>query len=366
MSVSRTTSRTTTRTAKGSNLPRIAISPGEPAGIGPDVCLLSHEQTIRIAEPVYFGDIRLFEARAKALKLNTRFNVLDASPVDSGTGLNNQDSDRHDSSNSSTANNTTFNIHQVDLCTDVTAGVLDVRNAPYVLAVLKQALTSCTTHRSQALVTGPINKAVINDAGIPFTGHTEWLAAQTGTPRVVMMLAAGTLRVALATTHLALREVPDAINAVMLEDVIRITFADLKTKFAITSPHLLVCGLNPHAGENGHLGREEIDIISPVVNSLKAKGFNITGPVPADTAFTPRSLKNVDAVLAMFHDQGLPPLKYAGFGEAINITLGLPIIRTSVDHGTALDLAGSGNVDAGSMLAATTLASELARAAHAL
>jgi len=210
------------------------------------------------------------------------------------------------------------------------------------------------------MVTAPVQKSIINEAGIPFSGHTELLAERTATPRVVMMLVAGDLRVALATTHLPLRAVPDAITPTLLTQTLRILHRDLQQKFAVAEPRIAVLGLNPHAGEGGHLGREELDTIIPTLESLRAEGLRLSGPHPADTAFNPRLLGESDAVFAMFHDQGLPVLKYAGFGNAVNITLGLPIIRTSVDHGTALDLAGSGRADPGSMGAALQLAIELA------
>jgi len=210
------------------------------------------------------------------------------------------------------------------------------------------------------MVTGPLQKSVINDAGIPFTGHTEYLAGKTGTSKVVMMLSGGGLRVALATTHLPLSEVAKAITHEELSDVIRVLHADLVRKFGLPSPRIAVCGLNPHAGESGHLGREEIDVIAPVLQSLRSQGMRLTGPHPADTLFAQLRNQPADAVLAMYHDQGLPVLKYASFGEGINITLGLPLIRTSVDHGTALDRAGTGNIKTGSLLAAIKLASELA------
>ena len=219
----------------------------------------------------------------------------------------------------------------------------------------------CLNGTFDALVTAPVHKGVINDAGIPFTGHTEFLAEQTGTPRVVMMLVGGGMRVALATTHLPLKDVPAAITRDSLGEVIRILHRDLVSRFAIPHPRILVAGLNPHAGEGGHLGREEIEVISPVLDALRAQGMDLRGPLPADTLFTPRMLAECDCVLAMYHDQGLPVLKHASFGGGVNVTLGLPIIRTSVDHGTALDLAGSGNAEPGSLLAALDLACAMAR-----
>ena len=235
-------------------------------------------------------------------------------------------------------------------------GQLDVANARYVLQTLQLAVDGCLGGQFQAMITAPVQKSVINDAGIPFSGHTEFLAEKTDTPRVVMLLAAGSLRVALATTHLPLAQVPAAITAESLTATLRILHADLVGKFGIAKPCIAVLGLNPHAGEGGHLGREEIEVINPVLELLRAEGMNLLGPLPADTAFSPKLLEQADAYLAMFHDQGLPVLKYAGFGNAVNITLGLPIVRTSVDHGTALDLAGTGAASDGSLRAALELA----------
>jgi 4-hydroxythreonine-4-phosphate dehydrogenase len=229
------------------------------------------------------------------------------------------------------------------------AGRLSPANAAYVLELLQQATRGCLEGRFSALVTAPIHKGIINDAGIPFTGHTEFLAQLTNTDRVVMMLATEGLRVALATTHLPLSEVSRAITPALLEQVITILHRELIQRFAIARPRILVCGLNPHAGEGGHLGSEEIEIIEPVLEQLRGSGMQLFGPLPADTLFTPRYLEKADAVLAMYHDQGLPVLKHMGFGRAVNITLGLPIIRTSVDHGTALELAGTGKAETGSL-----------------
>lgn len=247
----------------------------------------------------------------------------------------------------------------------VKPGRLDAANARPVLDMLDSACDGCLRGDFDAMVTAPVQKSIINDAGVPFMGHTEYLAERTGAALPVMMLTAGKLRVALATTHLPLAAVSAALTREVLEQVLRILDHDLRTRFHIRAPRILVCGLNPHAGESGHLGREEIEIITPVLNLLREQGMQLTGPAPADTAFTPHMLQHADAVLAMFHDQGLPTLKYAGFGNAINITLGLPIIRTSVDHGTALDLAGTGKADAGSLIAAAQLAIQLAGGAAA-
>ena len=244
----------------------------------------------------------------------------------------------------------------------VTAGRLDAANGSHVLALLDRALEGCLGNEFDAMVTAPVQKSTINDAGVAFTGHTEYLADHTGTPRVVMLLVGGGLRVALATTHLALADVPRAITRESLTETIRIIDGDLRNRFAIARPRMFVAGLNPHAGESGYLGREEIDVIAPVIESLAREGLAVSGPYPADTVFTPRMIASCDVVLAMFHDQGLPVLKHAAFGAAVNVTLGLPFVRTSVDHGTALDRAGSGEVDSGSLLAAVRLAFDLARA----
>lgn len=241
------------------------------------------------------------------------------------------------------------------------AGVLNSANATYVLELLRQATTGCLEERFSAMVTAPVHKGIINEAGIPFTGHTEFLAELTHTQRVVMMLATEGLRVALATTHLPLSEVSRAITPGLLEEVITILHRELVQRFGIKQPRILVCGLNPHAGESGHMGREEIEIIEPVLEKLRGTGIQLFGPLPADTLFTPRYLDKADAVLAMYHDQGLPVLKHLGFGKAVNLTLGLPIIRTSVDHGTALELAGTGKAEMGSLEYAIQVAVEMAR-----
>jgi 4-hydroxythreonine-4-phosphate dehydrogenase len=253
-----------------------------------------------------------------------------------------------------------FRIEHVPVPAPVAAGKLDARNAPWVLRLLDHALEGCRSGRFDAMVTAPLQKSVINDAGIPFTGHTEYLAAACDVPRPVMLLVAGSLRVALATTHLPLAQVAPAITATLLDEVLEILQHDLAQRWSLPRPRIGVCGLNPHAGESGHLGREEIDVIAPAVARARARGIAASGPWPADTIFTPRQLEHLDVVLAMFHDQGLPVLKYAGFGHAVNVTLGLPVIRTSVDHGTALDLAATGRADPGSLLAALDLAAEMA------
>ena len=240
-------------------------------------------------------------------------------------------------------------------------GRLDVRNAPAVLAALKRAADGCVQGEFDALVTGPVHKGVINDAGVPFSGHTEFFAAHAGVARVVMMLTSGDLRVALATTHLPLAQVPAAITADLLREILTVLQRDLRARFGLAQPRIMVLGLNPHAGEGGHLGLEESRVIEPTLAALRHEGLALEGPVPADTAFTPRKLAQADVVLAMYHDQGLPVLKHHGFGNAVNVTLGLPYIRTSVDHGTALDLAGTRAIDPGSALAALKLALELVR-----
>lgn len=308
--------------------PTIAITSGEPAGIGPDLCVLLAKEKFA-ANLVVLGDRDLLASRATILGVDISALPIDATPA----------------------------------AAPAIAGKLNATNSRYVLKLLDRAIEGCRSGEFAAMVTAPVHKGIINDANIPginFSGHTEYLAEKTGTARVVMMLTGGGLRVALATTHLALADVPAAITRDSLTTTLRILHADLIGKFGIAAPRILVTGLNPHAGEGGYLGREEIDIVGPVIERLKHEGMQLTGPLPADTLFTPRHLTQVDAVLAMYHDQGLPVLKYGSFGQGVNITLGLPIIRTSVDHGTALDLAGTGRIDTGSMKAAIDLAIELA------
>lgn len=256
-------------------------------------------------------------------------------------------------------------VEHVALAAPAVPGRLDVRNARYVLATLDRALDGALRGEYAAIVTAPVQKSVINEAGVPFTGHTEYLAQASGARQVVMMLVGGGLRVALATTHLPLSAVPAALSIDGLIAVLEVLHADLRSKFGIDAPRIGVCGLNPHAGESGYLGREEVEIIAPALERLRARGLRLEGPLAADTAFVPANARRFDAILAMYHDQGLAPLKYASFGQGVNVTLGLPFIRTSVDHGTALDLAGSGRADAGSMRAAIALAIELARSAAA-
>lgn len=315
----------------------LVITSGEPAGIGPDLCLQLAGETPPV---VVIADKFLLQQRAAQLGIAVRLHdYLPGQPL------------RRDA----------LNILHVPLAHPAVAGKLDSANAAYVLAMLRRAVQGCTFGEFAGMVTAPVHKGVINDAGIPFTGHTEFLAELTGTPQVVMMLAGGGMRVALATTHLPLREVADAITAPLLESVLRILRHDLQRRFGIAQPRILVAGLNPHAGEGGHLGREEIEVMIPVLNKLRAEGFNVSAPLPADTLFAAHRLRDCDAVLAMYHDQGLPVLKHASFGEGVNITLGLPIIRTSVDHGTALDLAGTGKAEVGSLLEAIKVAVEMAR-----
>jgi len=320
---------------------RIALTPGEPAGIGPDLCVQLAQQT-NPAELVAVADPWLLEQRAGRLNLPLRlieFNP-DSKPLPQQAGR--------------------LRIIPVALKTAAAAGELDTANAPYVLKTLRLAAESCLSGRCAALVTGPVHKGVINDAGLPFTGHTEYLA-ELADADPVMMLAAPGLRVALVTTHLPLSAVSSAITCERLERVIRILHRGLQSRFGMAQPRILVCGLNPHAGEGGHLGREEINIISPTLERLRAEGMVLNGPLPADTLFTPKYLEQADAVLAMYHDQGLPVLKHLGFGQAVNITLGLPFIRTSVDHGTALELAGTGQGNCSSLRAALESAVQMAR-----
>jgi len=305
---------------------RLAITTGEPAGIGPEVALAAAVACGFEADLI--GDATLLHASAASLGL--------AWPLPAPLGV----------------------VHE-PLATPVRPGQLDPRNAPYVLRLLDRALEGWRAGSYAALVTAPVHKGVINDAGVAFSGHTEYLAAATGTPRVVMMLVGGGLRVALATTHLALSAVPAAITRAALDATLDILQADLQARFGLAQPRIAVLGLNPHAGEGGYLGREEIDTIAPAVAAAQARGISASGPWPADTIFVPQNAQRVDAILAMYHDQGLATLKYASFGHGVNVTLGLPLLRTSADHGTALDLAGKAQADAGSMRAALELAAQL-------
>jgi 4-hydroxythreonine-4-phosphate dehydrogenase len=321
------------------NLPTLALTAGEPAGVGPDLCIALSHQTLPCRLTV-LGDIDVLRARATQLDIRVNFITTDAIPTHQSGALH---------------------VRHIPVAAPVMPGVLDASNSAHVLALLDAAIEGCLNGAYHAVVTAPVHKGIINDAGFAFTGHTEYLADHSGTQRVVMMLTGGGLRVALATTHLPLREVADAITASLLEEVIQILHADLQGKLGIPKPRIIVAGLNPHAGESGHLGREEIDIIEPTLNRLRAQGMNIVGPLPADTLFSRIRHDPCDAVLAMYHDQGLPVLKYASFGAGVNITLGLPFIRTSVDHGTALDLAGTGRAEVGSMLAAIEAAVEMVK-----
>ncbi|MCP1438192.1 4-hydroxythreonine-4-phosphate dehydrogenase [Erwinia persicina] len=316
---------------------RVAITPGEPAGIGPDVTLQLAQRDWPV-ELVVVADPALL--RERAAKLGLPLTLRDYQP---GVAARPQAAG-------------TLTVLPVSAPQPVKAGELCVANGHYVLDTLARACDGCLNGEFAALVTGPVHKGVINDAGIPFSGHTEFFAERAGCARVVMMLATEALRVALATTHLPLKDVSAAITRDSLHEVINILHADLQSKFGLAQPHIFVCGLNPHAGEGGHMGREEIDVIIPALDELRRSGIQLTGPLPADTLFQPKYLQHADAVLAMYHDQGLPVLKYQGFGRAVNITLGLPFIRTSVDHGTALELAGQGNADAGSFITALNLA----------
>ena len=310
--------------------PRIVLTAGEPAGIGPDLCLMLAGQQ-QAAEIVVVVDPDLLARRAAQLELPFRYRLFDAA---STTTQHAPDE---------------LCILPVKLNKTVHSGRLDTGNARYVLDTLDAAIDGCLSGHFDALVTAPLHKGVINDAGIPFSGHTEYLAAKTGTRDVVMMLATETLRVALVTTHLPLSEVSAHITADRLQCVIQALHRDLQSRFAISQPCIAVCGLNPHAGEGGHLGREEIETIIPALQELREQNIKLVGPLPADTIFNSSETAGCDVVLAMYHDQGLPVLKYSGFGEAVNITLGLPVIRTSVDHGTALELAGTGNIHTGSL-----------------
>jgi 4-hydroxythreonine-4-phosphate dehydrogenase len=316
---------------------RVVITPGEPAGIGPDLVVQLAQREWPV-ELVVCADAALLSDRAAMLGLP--LSILPYSP------------DKPAKPQSAG----TLTLLPVALQAPVVAGQLAVENGQYVVDTLARACDGCLQGEFAALITGPVHKGVINDAGVPFTGHTEFFEERSQAKKVVMMLATEELRVALATTHLPLRAVADAITPALLQEVIGILHHDLRTKFGIADPHILVCGLNPHAGEGGHMGTEEIDTIIPVLDALRAQGMKLNGPLPADTLFQPKYLDHADAVLAMYHDQGLPVLKYQGFGRGVNITLGLPFIRTSVDHGTALELAGRGQADVGSFITALNLA----------
>ena len=320
---------------------KLAITPGEPAGVGPDLIITLAQQQWQ-AMLVVFANAALMRTRANALNIPLTLLPYDASCTDIQPAGS-------------------LYIVDIPLQDEVIAGQLNPTNSQYVLDTLHQACQMNLNGEFQALVTGPVHKGVINEAGIPFSGHTEFFAQQSHTPEVVMMLATEGLRVTLATTHIPVTAVSAAITQPKLDKVVRIIDHDLRTKFGIAQPHIFVCGLNPHAGEDGHIGREEIDTIIPALNALRQDGITLTGPLPADTIFNPKYLQQADTVLAMYHDQGLPVLKYKGFGQAVNITLGLPFIRTSVDHGTALDLAATGQADVGSFSIAIKEAISLAK-----
>ena len=323
--------------------PRLILTCGEPAGIGPDLCIDIAGRAWP-CELIVAGDTEVLQARAQQLRRPLSFLPYkpDDVPAEHRAG--------------------TLRVLHVPVAAPVRPGHLDRANARHVLQLLDRAIDGCMAGEFAAMVTAPVQKSVIIDAGNKFSGHTEYLAERTGGAHPVMMLTSGSLRVALATTHLPLKNVSAAITDELLQTVLRTVDHDLRTRFAIPAPRIIVCGLNPHAGESGHLGREEIEVIAPALDALRRTGLHLIGPVPADTAFTTHMLKQADAVLAMFHDQGLPVIKYAGFENAVNVTLGLPIIRTSVDHGTALALAGTGTADAGSLATAIELALQLATA----
>ncbi len=324
------------------DIPVIALTPGEPAGVGPDLAVELAQAPPREAALVFLADPEVLAARAQALGRPFAVSEWDGARRQPGVYLAPHRAARA-----------------------VTPGRADPGNAPYVLETLAAAAEGCLAGRFDALVTGPVHKGLINEAGIPFTGHTEYLAERAGVADVVMMLACADLRVALATTHLPLREVPGALTRERLARVLRVLDRELRAQFGIAAPRIRVLGLNPHAGESGHLGREEIEIIAPVIEALaRDEGLRLEGPVPADTAFVPASLAGVDAVLAMYHDQGLPVIKHHDFARTVNVTLGLPFVRTSVDHGTAFELAGTGRADASSLRAALTLALELVKSAE--
>ena len=315
----------------------IAITPGEPAGIGPDL-VVQAAQRERQMPWLVIADKNMLAARAQLLQLPLTLDDNLQSPSLLPGHLT---------------------VLHTPLANTVIPGLLDTANVPGVMAALDAAIAGCMRGDYSALLTGPIQKSVVNDAGIAFSGHTEYLAEKSGVEDVVLLLMTDAMRVALATTHLPLAQVSNALTQPLLERRLHILNNTLRQQFAVAQPRILVAGLNPHAGEGGHLGSEEINVIQPVCEHLRSQGMDLVGPLPADTLFTPKYLQHADAVMSMFHDQGLPVLKYSGFGQAVNVTLGLPFIRTSVDHGTALDIAGSGDADLGSFLAALTVASEL-------
>ena len=332
----------------------LAITAGEPAGIGPDLCV-----QLAVTPPdipfVVIADKYLLQQRAAQLGIALQVREMGSGKWEVGSG------NALVFPHSPLPTPYSLPVIHIPLAAPCHAGILNSANSGYVLATLRRAVQGCQAGEFSAMVTAPVHKGIINDAGIPFTGHTEFLAGQTHTDLVVMMLVGGGMRVALATTHLPLKDVPAAITAPLLENTLRIIRRDLQSRFGIAQPRILVAGLNPHAGEGGYLGREEIEVMIPLLDRLRAEGFDVSAPLPADTLFTPQKLAQCDCVLAMYHDQGLPVLKHASFGQGVNITLGLPIIRTSVDHGTALDLAGTGKADSGSLFEAIRVAAQMAQ-----
>jgi len=359
---------------------RIALTSGEPAGIGPELCVAIAQRELP-CELVCLADRDLLTSRAQQIGLPVELRAYDSRGASAELRSNGGQSrrDRREAKRRPPERRPpklrpnappgahergTLSVCHIPLAVESMAGQLEVRNARYVLALLDRAIEGALIGEFAAIVTAPVHKGVINDAGVAFTGHTEYLAERTGTPRPVMMLATGEMRVALATTHLPLKAVSDAIDVPSLCEVAAILDRDLRDRWGIPAPRIAVCGLNPHAGENGHLGDEEIRVIAPAIARMQESGIRATGPLPADTVFVPGILSGYDAVLAMYHDQGLPVIKHAGFDRAVNITLGLPIVRTSVDHGTALDLAGTGHADPSSLLAAIEAAVALAQRAH--
>ena len=320
--------------------PHLLITPGEPAGIGPDLCVLLAQRSLPYSYAVV-ADPDLLQTRAALLQRPIHLEILSDQQTPSP----------HKPGQLAVV---PIKLHRPEI-----PGKLDSANAAYVLECLSKGTELCLNRQYQALVTGPVHKGVINQAGFHFSGHTEFFAEKCGNPQIVMMLATKGLRVALVTTHLPLKDVANAIRFELVEKTLRVLHRSLLADFGIAKPNILVCGLNPHAGEMGYLGREEIEVIVPVLEKLRREGFDLDGPLPADSAFVPDKLQKTDAVLAMYHDQGLPVLKHMGFGNAVNVTLGLPFIRTSVDHGTALELAGTGNISLGSLAYAIDVALEI-------
>lgn len=325
---------------------RLAVTPGEPAGIGPDLLI----EAVQKPWPVQLVGVcsaNLLRERARQLGQHIELRKFDpaSEPVAAEPGI--------------------LSVVDIPTASPVVPGQTETANAHYVLRCLETATSGCLDRQFSGLVTGPVQKSTINESGVAFSGHTEFLAEHSATEKVVMMLATKKLRVALVTTHLPLRSVAEAITEQEVSQSLNILHQELVEKFGLANPRILVCGLNPHAGESGHLGREEIDIIQPALEKARQRGIDAQGPMPADSLFTPANLKTADAVLAMYHDQGLGPFKALSFGESVNVTLGLPFVRTSVDHGTALDLAGTGKASASSLVAAIEMAADLSTRAHA-